>query len=509
MTENSHTKLESVAGAGKTYKLKKMLPELEGSVLFITFNASLKDESKPLERQFPNLEVTTFHAFAKRAITGLIGPFTPKPAYYNSELKEMFGLQTTEATGYIRMIEDFSYSRLRMGEFIEFVKSSNVYLDFLGLKPSQVERFRGIWNALIEKRLITHDVYFKLFQLNSPKLLANYIVLDEFQDFSDAMIDVIEQNQYAATIIKAGDSMQRIYEWRGASGQFLMNFANVENLRNSRRCPAEIVAVANPYTKFLADVEMGSHAQRDGRVTVYRDMKKQLSRGLFPKQDCAFIARKNSTIYEAADNFVRQGFNVVVDSGASFDDIKRHWLWLNNYPTDSFLARFPSHAEKALIKYYLDSGQDDKVALIGAAKTIKDIFQLENSLGIIHPDRPTVTITTVFRSKGLGFDNVILADDFNSPKGSQGLTVLREEDLKVIYVAITRAKQTLFLPDTLYFEDELYIGSGVFYVEPIAGESLLEKKIRERKEEIRIKELEKEQKKSSKKRKEELRRKLN
>ena len=61
---------------------------------------------------------------------------------------------------------------------------------------------------------ITHDFYLKKFQLSNPTLYYDYILFDEGQDASPAMLDVFLQQK--ATKVIVGDTHQQIYGWRYA-----------------------------------------------------------------------------------------------------------------------------------------------------------------------------------------------------------------------------------------------------------------------------------------------------
>ena len=61
---------------------------------------------------------------------------------------------------------------------------------------------------------ITHDFYLKKFQLSNPVLYYDYILFDEGQDASPAMLDVFLKQQ--ATKVIVGDTHQQIYGWRFA-----------------------------------------------------------------------------------------------------------------------------------------------------------------------------------------------------------------------------------------------------------------------------------------------------
>ena len=61
---------------------------------------------------------------------------------------------------------------------------------------------------------ITHDFYLKKFQLSNPILYFDYILFDEGQDASPAMLDIFLKQK--ATKVIVGDTHQQIYGWRYA-----------------------------------------------------------------------------------------------------------------------------------------------------------------------------------------------------------------------------------------------------------------------------------------------------
>ena len=61
---------------------------------------------------------------------------------------------------------------------------------------------------------VTHDFYLKKFQLSNPSLAYDYILFDEGQDASPAMLDVFLKQRAIKIIV--GDAHQQIYGWRYA-----------------------------------------------------------------------------------------------------------------------------------------------------------------------------------------------------------------------------------------------------------------------------------------------------
>jgi F-box protein 18 (helicase) len=61
---------------------------------------------------------------------------------------------------------------------------------------------------------VTHDFYLKKFQLQTQSLPFDYILFDEGQDASPAMLDIFLKQPAVKVIV--GDTHQQIYSWRYA-----------------------------------------------------------------------------------------------------------------------------------------------------------------------------------------------------------------------------------------------------------------------------------------------------
>jgi superfamily I DNA/RNA helicase len=75
-----------------------------------------------------------------------------------------------------------------------------------------------LWEGRIDLNSIvlsTHDTYLKLWQLSKPQLPYKVIYLDECQDSTMCVFDIIKI-QKTAKIILVGDARQMIYSWRGS-----------------------------------------------------------------------------------------------------------------------------------------------------------------------------------------------------------------------------------------------------------------------------------------------------
>src|SRR5262249_23650120 len=127
------------------------------------------------------------------------------------------------------------------------------------------QNFYGLIEKLSRKALakmdkaeiaVTHDFYLKKFQLGKPALDYDYILFDEGQDASAAMLDVF-LNQKAIKVI-VGDAHQQIYGWRYAINSLQRVNFPIHNLSNSFRFDDEIALVANKVLDWKRHLQLPS-----------------------------------------------------------------------------------------------------------------------------------------------------------------------------------------------------------------------------------------------------------
>jgi F-box protein 18 (helicase) len=93
-----------------------------------------------------------------------------------------------------------------------------------------------------------HDGYLKLYQLSKPKLNYDYILLDEAQDTTPAVSDIII-NQSCKKIF-VGDPHQQIYTFRGAENAMdKIESEETLYLTNSFRFTNEIARIGSKILK--------------------------------------------------------------------------------------------------------------------------------------------------------------------------------------------------------------------------------------------------------------------
>src|SRR5439155_2707440 len=129
----------------------------------------------------------------------------------------MIGGHITKFISYFCNSTATKVQELNYKDVITDVKAQQFVNNFYGL----IEQYTRQALAKMDKGAIaiTHDFYLKKFQLSEPTLPYDYILFDEGQDASGAMLDVFLKQP--ATKIIVGDIHQQIYGWRFAINSLL------------------------------------------------------------------------------------------------------------------------------------------------------------------------------------------------------------------------------------------------------------------------------------------------
>ncbi len=278
------------------------------------------------------------------------------------------------------------------------------------LLPFAVRR----WNDLTapDNNLnISHDVYVKYWSLSNPQIKGyDYLLLDEWQD-SDALMNYIVSNQNIPCFY-VGDEYQSIYQWRGAtdslkkldlpvvrltqSFRFGESLANHANLILS--CLGETVPlIGNPevHTDIVYDHDTSVKAEAILCRTnkgAFAELVYQLQN--FPDRKYAMLAeiREIKKWLEAAEQLINGSRTYHPDLSAfdRWDDVLEY-TELNKSDNE-----FASMVR--LINQFSSS-----------FTTLYSILDKVNS----NMDEADCVITTVHKAKGLEWDSVCISSDFD------------------------------------------------------------------------------------------------
>ena len=313
-------------------------------------------------------------------------------------------------------------------------------------------------------------------------------MVDEYQDLTDAMLDIVENQK---VVITAGDSLQKIYTWKGASGEFSGKFENEEILDKTWRCPKEITKLANIYVNKMSSLNFGTNVDREGTIITYPvDFHKEDNTDILTsaeqhvtwvkeKQDFTIISRTNLSLILYANIYASE-YNIHNNMSLDFEDIKNHYLFYkkrqgSNYFLNSMLKNTNSYNK--LMNYYKSANMIDKLSLLSIVSKIYKWNTFEKAVTEHDANKPTITVTTLFSAKGLEWDRVLITPDFKHPSNPHVIKdnkYLSIDDLKYLYVAITRSKDELIIP-SIYTELCL---EDIHYFDDMEGETSINRNIR-------------------------------
>lgn len=273
-----------------------------------------------------------------------------------------------------------------------------------------------------------HDYYLKMWQLGKPRIGSDYILFDEAQDADPVMLDVVN-SQSSSQLIYCGDQFQAIYEWRGAKNA--LNMVHVDKhlwLTQSFRFGTAIAAEANRFLKLLDAPKM---------VKGLGGMTSSLKSISNPD---AILCRTNAGVISALMGEQSKGRSVsIIGRTQELIDFAEacQQLMAGGRTGHPELAPF-SNWESVLgfIAEYPDEAQEIKtmVELIQSFGTAKLISALNQ---VVSEKQADVVVSTAHRAKGREWNDVRLQGDFLH------VDDMDSEDLRLAYVAITRAQKTL------------------------------------------------------------------
>jgi len=340
------------------------------------------------------------------------------PANYHKTVSLNF---KEEFNGYHEDVKDFVQQIMRITDMI---KVENIDLEYVleNARKDQHERVRNFYELAIPivKKYIhycTDKSYLdfndlisrstSLFQnhddiANKYKSKYQYILVDEFQDVNNLQVELIKLLLTDNTqLFCVGDDWQSIYGFRGSNVSYIVDFENhfanakVVKLNLNYRSTQNIVGASNEvikHNKFKVDKDIRASKKSEHKIVVYS--------GGSEEENIQFCLDK-----------VRE----LLDEGLTHDDIL--FLYRRSKMFTPYFFRFKNEGVRV------------------SAKTIHAAKGLESKV---------VFIIGLTEGSG-GFPDIWLEDRIFQVIKKANHDLLMEEERRLFYVAITRAKDKLFL----------------------------------------------------------------
>jgi ATP-dependent exoDNAse (exonuclease V) beta subunit len=314
----------------------------------------------------------------------------------------------------------------------------------------------------------THSFYLKYYYLLlKSEQISQYsydiCMLDEAQDTNEVTLGIFECLS-AKTKIFVGDEHQQIYSFRGSKNALSKIKSDIKlYLSQSFRFNNSVASFANILLQNFKNEKVAIEAKSE-------EDKKIMSNGYISRTNAQLIAIISQRI-ESKKPFVtvrdpNEIFNLTIEVhyflNGTIEDIKRN-RFLKRFKTEDDLLDYAKEVEDYELKSALKIAKEyDKK--IFDFKDIADKFykawQNRVNNGFEQRIEEILFLTTAHTAKGLEWDRVVVADDFNDfadlilDFGCESLEQFQKEqehlpngelidEFNLFYVAITRAKKEL------------------------------------------------------------------
>lgn len=358
--------------------------------------------------------------------------------------------------------------------FIEIKTFHSYCFDLLG-RLGTIEKSDRIISETIGK-INSGDV-------EKSRITKTVLVIDEAQDIDSdefRLINTLIENNEDLRVIAVGDDDQNIYEFRGASSEYLEELlerqdSEIIELVENYRSKNNLVEFTNYYaariSKRLKKTPIFSAQQANGSIRIHKYMTKNLISPLVMdilardiEGSACILTRTNeealqisglllenrihAKLIQSNDGFslynllevrfffykLRLDKGVHLISDESWDEAKR--LLIEKYKRSSNLELVLNMLEDFEIVNPRYKYRSDLEVFIRESK-LEDFLRGQSD---------TIFVSTIHKAKGREFDNIILM--------LNGFYPGVDEELRQLYVGMTRAKDNLVLhTNSNYFDD--------------------------------------------------------
>jgi F-box protein 18 (helicase) len=462
IVDHDYKKGESVAvkafaGTGKTSTLQFLANTLlvtkpKWKILYLAFNKSIQEEA---QKKFgKNVVCRTTHSMA----------YASEGKFYRHKLKPKVRLMTIVKELGLTGRDKWDVARNAWYTVTNFIASGKSKIDikmvpndaFHALQPKILKYASTIWKRMKDKddkaMSMTHDGYLKLYQLSDPDISKEYdmIMIDEAQDSNPAVVDLVNKQQCAKVWI--GDDHQSIYQFRGSSNAFRsIKIDHEYYLSQSFRFGENVAYVANALLR----------REKDEKVPlVGSGGEDEIIKNIHDFNQYTIIHRTNSALFENAVNLLRDDKKFGIVGGAENSGLDlimdAYYVYSNNHGEvkDPFMKQF--YDLDAMIGYAKQAEDVEIMRMVmEVTKYRSDIPYLiaEIKREVVPLSKADVILTTAHKSKGLEFETVMLEGDFFdfTEEGENDYVPPKEEEINLLYVALTRAQKNLVLNESLQY----------------------------------------------------------
>lgn len=478
INSTGNIKINAVAGSGKTttvIEYAKARPR-NSTILYLAFNKSVKLEAakKFQEQGLTNVKVETAHSLAYKSIVFKHNYKVRHQGYKPYELVELLQIKGNGEKHAEYIIAN--HITKFMAYFCNSAKLKIQDLNYLDIVTDRKARAivtaryeyieaqtRLLLNKMDKGEIeITHDFYLKKFQLSNPTINVDYILFDEGQDASPAMLDVFLKQK--ATKVIVGDTHQQIYGWRHAVNSLEKTDFKTFQLSTSFRFSQDIANLGMEVLKWKS--HLGEYSPMS--ITGKGETKVHKTKAILARTNLGLLLRAIEFITE--NNKIKHIYfegNInsytYADDGASLYDVLNLYNGKKRLIKDRLIKEMYNLEE---LEEYIEKTEDLQLGLMieivkeygneipSILKKIKE-KHIENE----DKEKAEMIFSTVHRCKGMEYDAIEIVNDFISEEKLEKLksdvkSVTNDlskfnEEINLLYVAVTRTKNTIHIPHYL------------------------------------------------------------
>lgn len=306
------------------------------------------------------------------------------------------------------------------------------------------------------------------------------LVIDEAQDMSESEFELvqalIEYNE-KMRVIAVGDDDQNIYEFRGSNSKFFFSMTegdcNKYELIKNYRSKKNLVEFTQQFAKKInvryKENACEAYAEVNGYIRVFKHISKEFYSPIVSQvkmldlnHPVAVLTDTNEEAEIMTGLLLKEGINArLIQSNNGF-------RLSHLYEIDSFLHLFDEDESVITSEIWKQKNSEFHLSF-EASPLYLSVLELLKGFEILYPEKKyfvdlksyiaeskledlynvennSVTVSTIHKSKGREFDTVFLM---------QTKTIIKQEDLRAIYVGITRAKNNLVIHTNIELFDSI------------------------------------------------------
>lgn len=473
---NGNAVISALAGSGKTTTIvtcMKLIPKSQ-KCLFLAFNKGIVDTLSEKLKGNTNCYVRTMHSLGYLMVRRNLGNDVVIDEYkYRTFIKKNIAdlstiedehLTTSQVNEYVdSIIELTDLSRYNLAQSEREIE--NIALKYnvpVSYDEASVVRNVLDWGKTNYQTIDYTDMVWlpSELSLNPTGLQYDWIFFDEAQDASIAYIHLFMKCFKRGTrFIAVGDKKQSINGFAGSSPEafdYLCEYPNTKifDLPITYRCPVKVVELAKDYVKGIkardnapiGEVKYDCHISdlKDGDMVLARTKAPLLK--LYTK-----LLKKGVECYIKGSGI---GLNLIkmlenVEQTELAKELDKDGVFVRLYDNlfterNKLMERYGLTKDDATLSSKIMDKYDKINSLAILAEKFKTKERLINNIkSIFSEENNGVMLSTIHKAKGLESNNVYILCRSSMPSRLAQSTWEKQQEENLIYVAITRPKQTL------------------------------------------------------------------